>query len=190
MSLNFENLIHNLKEGDSQAYKVLFDTFYESLYAFAFHYVKDHYAAEEIVVNIMLTIWEKRRTLDPNKNIKSYLYTSVKNASFDYLKKRNKTTSLNLETKDLTFTNFEQRIIKEETHRLILQALESLPKKCRQVFEMCCIENLKYKEVAETLNISINTVKSQRARAIEILKMQLKEEHLFLFILNNITIKN
>ncbi|MBJ6368389.1 RNA polymerase sigma factor [Snuella sedimenti] len=189
MSLNFENVILNLKKGDPNAFKQLFDSFYEKLYAFSFNYVKDEYAAEEVVENTMLMVWEKRQNLDAIKDLKSYLYKSVRNASFDYLKKKKKVVSLDIESHDSLF-NFEQHIIQEETHKLLIDALNSLPKKCRKVFEMCCIEGLKYKEVADDLQISINTVKSQRSRAIELLKEQLKESHFYLFILNHFLIKD
>ena len=188
MSLSSQKLIINIKNGDSNAYKELFDSFYESLYAFSFNYVKDTYVAEEITENVMLTIWEKRDNLDPEKSIKSYLYTSVRNASFDYLKKKNKMIPLDIDLHDTSFS-YEQQIIKEETHKLLIQALNSLPNKCKQVFEMCCIEGLKYKEVAEALQISVNTVKSQRSRAIELLKEDLKNSQHFVFFVDLFLIK-
>ncbi|MGC1631374.1 MAG: sigma-70 family RNA polymerase sigma factor, partial [Gelidibacter sp.] len=62
-------------------------------------------------------------------------------------------------------------------------ALDRLPLKCRKVFEMSCLDGMKYKDIAQELNISLITVKSQRARAIELLKKQLKNNpHLLLFL--------
>ena len=189
MSLNFENVILNLKKGDPNAFKQLFDSFYEKLYAFSFNYVKDEYAAEEVVENTMLMVWERRQSLDSIKNVKSYLYKSVRNASFDYLKKKNKVIPLDIQSHD-SLLSFEQHIIQEETHKLLIDALDSLPKKCKKVFELCCIEGLKYQDVADELQISINTVKSQRSRAIELLKNKLKDSHYYLFILNLFSTKD
>ena len=183
MSINLESVMHNLKKGDSKAFKELFDTFYERLYAFSFKYVQNAYAAEEIVENTMLMIWEKRKKLGAIKNFKSYLYTAVRNASFDYIKKDKKMVSINMDAHD-SIDYFNQNVIEEETHTLLIDALKSLPEKCRKVFELCCIDGLKYKEVAEELSISVNTVKSQRSRAIELLKDKLKKSQYYFFILN------
>ena len=162
-----------LKKGDKKAYKVIFETYYKRLYAFSFKYVEDSYAAEEIVENVLLILWQKRHGMDKVKNLKSYLYTMVRNASLDYLKKEKKFERLDLEKHDSTAL-MEQFIIEEETYALLFQALGSLPQKCRKVFELSCLEGVKYKDIAEDMQISINTVKSQRARAIELLKQELK----------------
>lgn len=181
--MNFEIVISNLKKGNSKAFKELFDVFYERLYAFSFKYVQDNYAAEEIVENTMLMIWERRKSLDTIKDLKSYLYTSVRNASFDYIKKEKKVVPINIEMHD-SIDYFKQNVIEEETHKLLIDALNALPEKCRKVFELCCMEDLKYKDVAEELQISVNTVKSQRTRAIKLLKEKLKNSPFYLFILN------
>ncbi|MGY0408453.1 MAG: RNA polymerase sigma factor [Polaribacter sp.] len=180
---NFKEIILNLKEGDSKAFEELFNTFYEQLYAFSFKYVQDTYAAEEIVENTMLMLWEKRKSLDTIKNFKAYLYASVRNASFHYLKNKKKVVPINIDVHD-TMEYFNQNIIEEETHKLLIDSLNSLPKKCKKVFELCCIEGLTYKEVAEELQISVNTVKSQRSRAIELCKEKLKNTPYYLLLLH------
>ncbi|UMB52496.1 RNA polymerase sigma-70 factor [Lutibacter sp. A64] len=181
MILDIRKVILNLKKGDTNAFKLIFDAFYDRLYAFSYQYVKEKYAAEEIVENTMLMVWEKRKHLDAIQNLKSYLYKTVRNASLDYLKKSSKTVQLDTELHD---TQFNQFIIEEETHQYFINAMELLPDKCRQIFKMCCIEGIKYKDVAEDLNISINTVKSQRARAVKLLQSHLKDKPFYLIILN------
>lgn len=171
-----------LKKGDTSAFKVIFDTYYKRLYSFSLNYVTEQYAAEEIVENVLLKLWEKRQKLEKIDNLKSYLYTMVRNASLDYLKRENKFVRLDIDKHDVIISK-NPFIIEEETHAILYQALETLPKKCRTVFELSCIEGLKYKDIAEDLQISINTVKSQRARAIELLKLQLKNHPIFQLLL-------
>tara|TARA_B100000809_G_scaffold138551_1_gene136158 strand:- start:22786 stop:23340 length:555 start_codon:yes stop_codon:yes gene_type:complete len=177
-----KKLISELKKGNSQAYKIFFETFYNRLYAYAFKYVQDHFAAEEIVENTMFILWEKRKKLGNIENIKSYLYTIVRNAALDYIKHKNKKTPFNIEAHDISF-ELNSEIVEEEVHALLIDALNSLPDKCRKVFELSCLEGLKYKEIAEDMQISLNTVKSQRARAIQLLKTKLKDTPLLLVLL-------
>ncbi|WP_303318692.1 RNA polymerase sigma-70 factor [Flavivirga abyssicola] len=172
------NVLLRLKQGDKEAYRFLFDTFYPRLYMFSLKYVKDHFIAEEVVGDTFLKLWQKRHKVHKIENIKSYLYKMVRNTSYDYLKKTDHNVRLDVKSHD-SFTLTNDYIIEEEVHAILIKALESLPPKCRKVFSLSCIEKLKYKEIAEELQISVNTVKSQRARAIELLKIQLKG-HLFL----------
>ncbi len=178
-----EEILNDLKRGSQVAFKKVFDFFYERLYAFSFKYVKDNYAAEEITANTMLYLWEKRENISSIKDIKPYLYKVTRNASLRYLKNTKHVVPLDANCNKLP--QFEEYIIEEEVHATLLKAVDSLPYKCKRVFELCCIEGLKYKEVAEDLNISVNTVKSQRARAITLLKDQFKNQPLILVILNN-----
>ncbi|MFD0990062.1 RNA polymerase sigma factor [Mariniflexile jejuense] len=168
-----ESFLSLLKKGDKDAFKIIFDTYYKRLFAFALQYTEDKFAAEEIVEETLLKLWQKRTKLEKVENLKSYLYTMVRNASIDYLKKEKKFVRLDAK-KHNSISTKEQYIIEEETHAILFQALETLPEKCRKVFELSCLDGAKYKDIAEDLQISINTVKSQRARAIELLKSYLK----------------
>lgn len=172
---NFDSFESLIKIGDTDAFKIIFNTYYKRLYAFSLNYVSEGYIAEDIVENVLLKLWEKRHRIGEIDNLKSYLYTMVKNASIDYLKKKKKFVRLDIQKHDLSMAN-EQYVIEEETHAILFQALASLPEKCRKVFELSCIEGIKYKDIAEDLQISVNTVKSQRARAIELLKQCFKEK--------------
>jgi RNA polymerase sigma-70 factor (ECF subfamily) len=171
---NPESFLSLLKQGDKNAFKIIFDTYYKRLYAFSLHYVEDQYIAEEIVEDTLVKLWQKRNKLDKVENLKSYLYGMVRNASIDHLKKDKKFVRLDVK-KHGAMPLKEQYIIEEETHAILFQALETLPKKCKKVFELSCLDGVKYKDIAEDLQISINTVKSQRARAIELLKSYLKD---------------
>lgn len=180
--INSESFVSLLKKGDKNAFKIIFDTYYKRLYLFSLSYVDDKFAAEEIVENTLLKLWQKRNKLDKIKNLKSYLYTMVRNASIDYNKKEKKFVRLDVEKHD-SFHQRDQYIIEEETHAILFQALEKLPEKCRKVFELSCLDGVKYKDIAEDLQISINTVKSQRARAIELLKSHLKNHPFYQILL-------
>ncbi len=172
-----------LKEGDTKTYRTIFEAYNKRLYSFSLKIVENAFAAEEIVENVFLKLWQKRHKMDDVKNLKSYLYTMAYNASLDFIKKNKKFVRFNIEEHDGTVL-MEQLILEEEVHYLLFQALDSLPEKCRQVFELSCLEGMKYKDIAEDLQISINTVKSQRARAIDLLRKQLKDYPFFQLFLS------
>lgn len=176
------SLVSLIKNGDRNAYKTIFDAYYKRLYVFALKYVEDSYMAEEIVENVLFILWQKRHKMGDIDNLKSYLYAMVRNTSLDYLKNQKKFERYDKEKHD-SIHFMEQFIIEEETYAILFQALESLPSKCRKVFELSCIEGVKYADIAEDLQISLNTVKSQRARAIELLRKHLKNYPLFQILL-------
>ncbi len=168
---------------NKDTYKDLFYHLYPRLVSYSSKYLKDQFAAEEVVEDCFVTLWEKRENLSHIPDIKPYLYKMVRNASLKYLLKSKKVISLDSKQHDSAIL-IDQDIIEEEVHAVILfKALETLPLKCRKVFELSCLKGVKYKDIAEELEISINTVKSQRARAIDILKKQLKNYPYLLLIL-------
>lgn len=171
-----------LDKGEANAFKIIFDTYYKRLFMFSLNYVGDNYAAEEIVENVLLKLWKKIHKLNEIENLKAYLYTMVRNASLDYLKKEQKFVSLDIQ-KHGSIPLKEQFIIEDETHVILFQAMETLPKKCRKVLELSCLNGIKYKDIAEDLQISINTVKSQRARAIDLLRSYLINYPLYQILL-------
>lgn len=166
-----------------ETFRDLFNALYPRLVSYSFKYVKDEYAAEEIVEDCLVTLWEKRGDLTHIDDIKPYLYTMVRHASFKYLKNKKKIISLDQKQHDSAIA-MEQDIIEEEVHAVLYQALEKLPPKCRKVFELSCLKGLKYKDIAKDLDISLNTVKSQRSRAIELLKKQLQNNPFLLLFLS------
>ena len=168
-------LIKGLNKGNIKDYDELFYMFYGRLCAFAMRYVKDQESAEEVVEEAMVVLWEKREKFDSIAGLKSYLYSTVRNASLDLLKKNEKTVSLDTLAGRESLTTTDNFIIEEEVHATLYHALASLPPKSRRVFELSCLEGLKYSEIADEMGISLNTVKSQRARAIELLKEMLKD---------------
>lgn len=179
------SLVDLLKNGDKNAYKIIFDAYYKRLYTFSLKYVEDSYVAEEIVENVLFILWQKRHKMGKVDNLKSYLYAMVRNTSLDYLKNQKKFERYDKEKHD-SIQLMEQFIIEEETHAILFQALDSLPSKCRKVFELSCLEGVKYADIAEDLQISLNTVKSQRARAIELLRIHLKNYPFFQILLTSL----
>lgn len=176
------SLISELNAGSEKAYDALFHRFYGRLCVFALKFVHDHDSAEEIVGEAMVVMWERREKFEHMLGLKSYLYTTVRNASLDFIKRSGRTTPLDNLNHDTLLGATDDFIVEEEVHATLYQALQSLPEKSRRVFELSCIEELKYSEIADDMGISLNTVKSQRARAIQLLRDILKDHPYYLLL--------
>lgn len=152
-------IAHNRHE---RSYKLLFIHFHKNLSGFALGFVKIAEVAEEIVSDVMMKLWVMQEKLYDIENLKVYLYTAVKNASINYLKKHQHVIEWDPDNidihLDLDLYNPEDILLKNEFRRKIAAAIRSLPSRCRQVYKLVREDGLTYKEVAGILEISENTV--------------------------------
>jgi RNA polymerase sigma-70 factor (ECF subfamily) len=167
---------------DEPAYKEVFFTYYSPLIRFAQTFVGEKQSAEEIVSDVMMKIWEKRKDLPAIDNLRVYLYISTKNTSLNYLARQKKAEIVSIEHLNLDFPsnslNPEQLLITKEMMRRIHNAINTLPPRCKLVFKLVKEDGLPYKEVADILDISIKTIDNQLAIALrkisEAINLQLK----------------
>jgi len=166
------------QNSDQQAFKELYLIYFDRLYKFAFSILHSSEFAEEAVNDVFLNIWQKRMQLKAIENLRNYLFISTRNTAFNYLskfrKERNATLDevlVRFETDELTP---ETAFFTNEVRNEIEQAINQLPPKTKLVFQMAKIEGLKYKEIAEILNISVNTIDNHIATAIKKLSIILK----------------
>jgi RNA polymerase sigma-70 factor (ECF subfamily) len=155
---------------DEPAYKEVFFTYYTPLLRFAQTFVDDRQRSEEIVSDVMMKIWEKRKDLPSITNLRVYLYISTKNTALNYLAKQKKVEIVSIEHLNIDFAsndlNPEQLMITAELIRRINLAINSLPPRCKLVFKLVKEDGLPYKEVAAILDISIKTIDNQLAIAL------------------------
>lgn len=134
--------------------------------------------AEEVVQNTFYIIWKKRESLTIQSSVKSYLYKSVYNDCLNKLKHQ-KVRQAHAQDFQHTHSSESEDGIKllhaKELKLKIDQALESLPEQCGKVFRLNRFEELKYKEIAEHLNISVKTVEIHMSKALKLMREQLKE---------------
>jgi RNA polymerase sigma-70 factor (family 1) len=168
-----------LTQGDAKAFEGLFKFYYPRLTIFANRFLNDTDAAEEIVSDIFVMLWEYGHEIDFKTTIKSYLFKSVQNRCLNYLKHQ-KIESLyvnylerNQLLEDMLIVA-ESAYIEKETAQQINAALDNLPEKCRRIFIMSRFEHMKYKEIAEHLDLSPKTVERQISIALDKLRSLLK----------------
>jgi RNA polymerase sigma-70 factor (ECF subfamily) len=162
-------------------YEKLFKQYYGSLCIYARNIIKDSDSAEDIVHEVFIKLWEKRNEINPEQSIKSYLFTAVHNRCLNYIRDNKKFTERDeyFENSDLISEETES-VEQSELEAKVFNAMNKLPEKCREVFHMCKIDELKYAEVAEKLGISIKTVENQMGKALKVLREELG--HLFLLV--------
>lgn len=157
---------------DKQQFEALFKSHFAHLCNFARQFVLDEEVAQDIVQKVFISLWEKREDIDPKLSIKSYLFTSVRNKCLNHIRDEKKYRSqvLDLDHADFEIAVEEDHFGEEELKQKIEAALASLPPKCRQVFEMSRFQQMKYKEIAEELELSQKTVEAHMSKAMKILR--------------------
>ena len=154
---------------DMKAYEQLYGLLAEGLQRFSFAFVKSREAAEEIVSDVFIKLWQIRGRLSEIDNLKVYLYTIARNFSYNYLTRNYKRVVLSLDDADpevfISIDDPEALCISADAVEKIRQAIQQLPPQCRMIFQLVKEEGMRYKEVAEVLHISVLTVRNQVAIA-------------------------
>jgi RNA polymerase sigma-70 factor (ECF subfamily) len=170
-----EELIQRIKDDDAKALIILFERYFSALCRFACRFVKNANLAEEVVSDVFLNIWLKKEKIQIKINLKTYLYTAVRNQSLNYVKK-NKIYLEEIETvvkeNKISDLDADKSITYEELKNEIDILLQQLPEKRQVIFKMNRIDGLSYKEIAEILSISIHTVQNQMVAAVKFLTVQ------------------
>jgi RNA polymerase sigma-70 factor (family 1) len=177
-----EAFYKELSERNTGAYKILYDQYYKSLVVYALKFVPHSDVAGDIVQELFVSIWEKKIAFATPIAFKSYLYASVKNACLNHLnhkevEDRYAASVLSGPTIAISDTELEE----EEIYRQLFLAIEKLPPRCRGIFEKH-LEGKKNSEIAEYYQISLETVKTQKKRAVKFLREQLTSSAFLLLL--------
>jgi RNA polymerase sigma-70 factor (family 1) len=154
---------------DQTAYKELFTCFYKSLQQFACSFVRSHETAEEIVSDVFMKVWKKRAGLVRIHNLKLYLFISTKNSALNYLRSQKRSVlqpeQYQVQLQSIYFDP-EKLMLTAEMMSRVQKAIADLPPRCQLIFKLVKEDGLKYREVAELLNLSTKTVENQMTTAI------------------------
>ena len=184
------SLFKKMQRDDTSALEYFFQEYMELLYYRALGYVKDPAVAEDIVQEVFIRFWDNRQKLDISISVGAYLYRAVVNSCKNYLEhicvhqrfEREYQTENSQADMGMDYDQEEL----EALRRRLTVFIDTLPEKCREIFVLACVEGLKYREVAERLDVSVNTVKTQIKSAYAKLRtdFDLKDRELiFLFLL-------
>lgn len=179
--------IRFFQNGEEKGFNFFFREYYAALSYHSFQIIKDKAVAEEIAGEALMKLWDRHQNFGSLSGIKSFLYTTTRNASLNYIRQQKRTAHRYKEANYLS-GNIEkdafERIAETETYREILMALKTLPPQCRKIFSMLFIEGKEYQQIAKELNLSIATIRSQKARAIMLIKQRIAICVAFLVLLS------
>ena len=172
-----EILVKSMTKGDSEAFRCLFDRYWQNMYAIVFSVSKDKEVCLEIVHDIFLNVWLKRDHLQIDC-FKGYILASARYHAYRYMKstKRNSLEYReNLEQIDSISTNDgESNISYQELEQKVERHLEDLPKRCKEIFTLSRMSQLSNDEIASRLDISKRTVENQLTHALKHLRLSIK----------------
>jgi len=167
------SIFNQVKADNKLAFNTLFETYYLELCEFSFHIVGNKELAEEIVADVFANIWLKRKSITINTSLKAFLFKSTKNMTISYMRKTKKDiVPLDDVLAFQANPNPEPdvKLIHQEAVDSVERLLSKIPNKSRIVFKMHRFDNLKYREIAEVLEISQKTVEKHMGKALSILR--------------------
>jgi RNA polymerase sigma-70 factor (family 1) len=184
-------IIEKIKSGDKAAFSLVFTTYYSDLVCFANTFLKNPDDSREIVQDVFTNLWSLKNDMVISKSLKSYLLKSVQNDCLDYIRHlavKNRYSHFVLTNELLYENNTENYILCSELEAQISEALGQMPPDVAEAFKMNRFENLKYHEIADKLNVSIRTIEVRVGKALQLLRVFLKEYLKFLIIFSNLFI--
>lgn len=163
-------IVEEIKKGNKKVFKNFFNKNYQALVVYANGYLFDQPASEDIVQEVFIYIWENAKKINIESSFKAYVTTMVRNRCLNYLK------SIKI-TDNYSFLEFNINLITEHVfdeaseedkkivYHQILKIVDTLPEKMQQAVRLKFLQNLKYKEIAQEMGVSVNTVKTHLKRA-------------------------
>lgn len=178
-SIEIHSLLEKIASEDSEnALRFLYMSYYNRLVRYIFLYVKSGEVARELVSDVFLAVWENRKILHTIDNFNSYIYKIAKFKALNYLRDKEPDTinidEIPIELFAHTKTTPEDQFISEESVNQINNAIEELPPKCKLAFKLIREDNMRYKDAAELLGISIKTLENHLTLAIKKIRSKLK----------------
>jgi RNA polymerase sigma-70 factor, Bacteroides expansion family 1 len=177
-------ILANLRQGKKDSLDPIFHTFFASLCYFANKFVDDKMHSEDIVLDTFVKAWERRDTFLDAKNVKAFLYISVKNTCLNHIREKateKKRKGRIAQNAELIEEDAERLRIKAEVYRMIVQEIDKLPEKCKEIVTRIYQDGLTVSEVAREMGLSESTVRNQKLRGIQIMRKRLGKNELRLF---------
>lgn len=178
--------IEQINVKDEQAFHLLYLHYYQILVYYSMQIVETKEEAEDIVQELFTNIWDKNIQFKTEESFLSYLYNSIRNSSINYLRHKNVEESyvqkMMENFREYNGSDDDDNTFEMEIYRMLFKTIEALPSRCKEVF-LQYMDGKKNDEIAKALNVSIETVKTQKKRAVMALKKRLSSYDFFVIFL-------
>lgn len=171
--------------GDEKAFRICFECWHNRLYAASLSYLKVHEAAEDVVQQVFIKLWERKLQLPEIEKPLDYLFVICRNECLDILRKlaaNNNYVALMSELFEPTIGGPDQQLITKEIRELFIVAVNELPSQQREVWRLVREEGMSYKQAAELMGLTAFTVKAYLARATKKIASQIRKHHPDLYV--------
>lgn len=168
-----KGIIRKLALGNEEAFRQVYDAYKNKLYFYALKFTRNEANAEEIVQQVFIKLWDTKHKIDLDLSFDAYLFRITRNLTFNFLKSQAREALQRQEIvaiKGLKEYQTEEVLAYNECAEIAMQAIESLPEKRQIIFKMSHDDGLSIEEIAEMLDISVHTVKSQLIKASKTIK--------------------
>ncbi len=182
LEIGDKSLLQNLASGSEAAFEKVFKQYYGPLTGYAFNILKNEEQAQEVVQETFVKFWEKRTEISIEQSLKAYLFRAVFNRCMN-VKKHEDVKLKYQNAADTNEAHSDGAMLSWELQEQLNKALQHLPEKCRVIFEKAKLEGKKYGEIAEELGISIKTVENQMGKALQIMRVHLKDYLVIMLVL-------
>jgi RNA polymerase sigma-70 factor (ECF subfamily) len=176
-NLIFEQfLIEKLKSGDTGSFTEIFSAYYQDMVSFGFSFTHELPAAEDIVQDTFVKLWEDHEKLNVTVSLKSILLKTIQNKCIDWHRHKkiiNNHSTYIIDNSPLYEYDTDNYVLRSELEGRIDKAIANLPDKFKEAFEMSRFEGLKYEEIAVKLNVSLRTVEVRISKALDLLRNSL-----------------
>lgn len=173
-------------DGDRDAFKLVFRTYYAPLCLFGSKILGNTMEVEDLVMDVFVQILQKNERLQHIRDLSSFLYTSVKNSCIDFLRKQKKQLLIEGLTDLGEFSIndvFEAEAAYAQLLSKVYEEIELLPPQCRLIFKRLFMDGQTTQQIADELKLSVQSVRNQKTRAIDILKLKIDPNLLFIVLI-------
>ena len=177
-SFSDEQLFNLIENGDKMAFTEAYNKYHRLLYSVSYRYLMDREKAEEAVQYVFVRLWEYRSDLNIGISLKNYLFTMTKNYVLNVIRNENSAIEKQYELAQRT-SEYEEDFVEKFENRermdIFYKALDKLPEQKREICLLKLREELSNKEIAERMNLSVNTIKTHYSEALKLLRIHLKK---------------
>lgn len=180
-AVNEKDLITRLNESDRDAFAQLYQLYSGRVLGYLIRLVKSDLYAAELLQDAFIKLWNNRENIDPNRSFRSYLFRIAENNVYDFFRKAARDKELQaaiIENTRELYQHVEESLFTKENEQILQKAINLLPPKRRQVFQLIKIEERSYDEVSALLNVSVSTINDHIVKATKSIRENLKQYHI------------